>query len=271
MQFHGTDDEFLPFKGGKGKGVRTDFYSVDHSIRAWVKADGCPEEPKVEDLPKKTDDGTSVQRKTHGPGREGAEVILFVINGGGHTWPGREPGVRFLGKSTHNISANDLMWEFFRKHPMPTPEAKGTKTSMKGWELYVWQKDGDTHFSLLPGTNRLKTDDEITKAAVKGIGAIKPKLDELKPGQEVFVVGKKLMEPSPKDQAEPGRGIRQEDRVKGAGPVTMIRLGLCCIFREAPIKFRTTTATVLKRLPRNEGRKKLADLCAANAAALLER
>jgi UV DNA damage endonuclease len=50
----------------------------------------------------------------------------------------------------------------------------------------------------------------------------------------------------------------------------MIRLGLCCIFRDQPIKFRTTTAAAIKRLPRSEGRKKLADICAANAAALLE-
>ena len=49
----------------------------------------------------------------------------------------------------------------------------------------------------------------------------------------------------------------------------MIRLGLCCIFRDEPIKFRTTTATAIKRLPRREGRKKLAGLCAANAAALM--
>ena len=57
------------------------------------------------------------QRKTYGPGKDGAEVVLFVINGGGHTWPGRDTG-SFLGKSTHNISANDLMWEFFQRHPM---------------------------------------------------------------------------------------------------------------------------------------------------------
>jgi UV DNA damage endonuclease len=49
----------------------------------------------------------------------------------------------------------------------------------------------------------------------------------------------------------------------------MIRLGLCCIFRDKPIKFRTTTATAIKRLSRDEGRKKLADLCAANAVALM--
>jgi UV DNA damage endonuclease len=49
----------------------------------------------------------------------------------------------------------------------------------------------------------------------------------------------------------------------------MIRLGLCCIFRDEPIKFRTITATAIKRLPSKLGRKKLADLCAANAVALM--
>ena len=50
----------------------------------------------------------------------------------------------------------------------------------------------------------------------------------------------------------------------------MIRLGLCCIFRDQPIKFRTTTAAAIKRLPPDEGRMKLAKLCAANATALME-
>jgi UV DNA damage endonuclease len=49
----------------------------------------------------------------------------------------------------------------------------------------------------------------------------------------------------------------------------MIRLGLCCIFRKVPIKFRTTTGAVIKRLSRREGQKKLANLCSVNAAALM--
>jgi UV DNA damage endonuclease len=49
----------------------------------------------------------------------------------------------------------------------------------------------------------------------------------------------------------------------------MIRLGLCCIFREEPIKFRTTTATAMKTLPRREARKRLAELCRSNAESLL--
>jgi UV DNA damage endonuclease len=49
----------------------------------------------------------------------------------------------------------------------------------------------------------------------------------------------------------------------------LIRLGLCCIFRDESIKFRTTTATAIKRLSHDEGRRKLAGLCTENAAALL--
>jgi polyhydroxybutyrate depolymerase len=120
MHFHGTDDQFAPFKGGKGEKSlsSTDFYSVEHSIGCWVKADGCNTEPAVVELPDQAKDGTKVTRKSYGGGKEGAEVVLLVIDGGGHTWPGRQPALKVLGKSTRNISANDLMWEFFQKHAM---------------------------------------------------------------------------------------------------------------------------------------------------------
>lgn len=119
IHFHGTADEFAPFRGGRGRGVSgTDFFSVEQSVRTWVKADGCREEPTTENLPDTAKDGTKVVRKTYGGGRDGAEVVLVVIEGGGHTWPGRQPLAQFLGQSTRNVSANDLMWDFFQKHPM---------------------------------------------------------------------------------------------------------------------------------------------------------
>jgi UV DNA damage endonuclease len=48
-----------------------------------------------------------------------------------------------------------------------------------------------------------------------------------------------------------------------------VRLGLCCQFIEQPIKFRTTTAAALQRVPRAEQLSRLAGLCAANAESLL--
>ena len=64
----------------------------------WARLDGCPAKPKIEKLPDTAHDGTTVTRKTYGPGKQGAEVVLLVIEGGGHTWPGRSRHRQFLGK-----------------------------------------------------------------------------------------------------------------------------------------------------------------------------
>lgn len=49
----------------------------------------------------------------------------------------------------------------------------------------------------------------------------------------------------------------------------MIRLGLCCMFRDQPIKFVTTTATAIAKMKRPDALVKLSGLCMANADALL--
>ena len=118
MHFHGTADAFAPFKGGKGRSGRQ-FYSVEHSLNNWIKANGCPKIPMVEQLPDRTEDGCTVIKKTYGPGNNKSEVVLVEIRGGGHTWPGNPPRINFLGTTTRDISANDMMWEFFRRHRLP--------------------------------------------------------------------------------------------------------------------------------------------------------
>lgn len=47
-----------------------------------------------------------------------------------------------------------------------------------------------------------------------------------------------------------------------------MRLGLCCTFRDEPIRFRTTTATYLARLPPPRRTEHLRELVAHNAASL---
>ncbi|MBC8355046.1 MAG: hypothetical protein H8E66_23960 [Planctomycetes bacterium] len=116
--FHGTDDAFAPFNGGRGSRSisRTDFHSVEHSIQAWVNANGCQVRPKTVSIPSRVDDGTSVTRATYSGGKQGTEVVLYTIRAMGHTWPGSESRLRFLGATTKNLVANDVMWEFFQKH-----------------------------------------------------------------------------------------------------------------------------------------------------------
>jgi polyhydroxybutyrate depolymerase len=121
LHVHGTNDEFVPFAGGPGRRSVTgaDHRSVESTIRAWVQANGCEETPMVVSLPDQASDGTRVRQETYGGGREGSEVVLIVVERGGHTWPGRRINDRVLGKTTMNVSANDLLWKFFERHPMP--------------------------------------------------------------------------------------------------------------------------------------------------------
>ncbi len=49
-----------------------------------------------------------------------------------------------------------------------------------------------------------------------------------------------------------------------------IRFGLCCIFKEQPIKFRTTTAKYLSQFPVEEQKNRLSKICLSNAKTLLK-
>ena len=128
IHFHGTADEFAPFKGGFGKGFLgrtgvTRFNSVEHSIRNWVKANGCGAEPEIVALPDKADDGMRVTRKTWSGGKDGSEVVLIEIENGGHTWPGG-PLMQTqwsLGRVSRDFKATEVIWQFFKDHPKPTP------------------------------------------------------------------------------------------------------------------------------------------------------
>lgn len=118
IHFHGLKDKIVPYEMGKGKSPPfMKLRSVEDSVLTWVKLNGCDEKPTTETISKDGDEMT-VTRKTYYKGKDGAEVVLVVIEEGGHTWPGQKPPLGIIGKSAKHISANDLIWEFFQKHPM---------------------------------------------------------------------------------------------------------------------------------------------------------
>jgi polyhydroxybutyrate depolymerase len=66
-------------------------------------------------------DPTRVTETRYGGCRDGAEVVLYSIRGGGHTWPG---GPQYLpafiiGKTSRQIDATSVIWSFFEAHPKP--------------------------------------------------------------------------------------------------------------------------------------------------------
>ncbi|MEI8379534.1 MAG: PHB depolymerase family esterase [Planctomycetota bacterium] len=118
IHFHGSKDNIVPFEMTKGKSPSfMKLKGVEDSIQTWVKLNGCEEKPKSDTISKDGDE-IKVTRRCYGNGNDGSEVVLVVIEEGGHTWPGEQPPVGFIGKSAKNISANDLMWEFFQKHKL---------------------------------------------------------------------------------------------------------------------------------------------------------
>ena len=63
--------------------------------------------------------GTSVYKMAYGQCTNGADVVLYEVRGGGHTWPGSYqylPGV-LIGKTNHDPGATLAIWNFFNAHP----------------------------------------------------------------------------------------------------------------------------------------------------------
>ncbi|HZO27104.1 MAG TPA: PHB depolymerase family esterase [Chloroflexota bacterium] len=112
IHFHGTDDPLVRYDGGSQRGP-VGFLSVAESIGFWVEVDGCDPTPTTETV------GTA-RRETYGGGRDGSEVTLWTIDGGGHEWPKThasvQPAMRTV-TGAGDISATELIWAFFAAHP----------------------------------------------------------------------------------------------------------------------------------------------------------
>ena len=62
----------------------------------------------------------------------GADVDFYRIEGGGHTWPGSEFSKQIeaaVGPTTFSISADEVMWKFFRAHPLQTADRPTRRSS----------------------------------------------------------------------------------------------------------------------------------------------
>ncbi len=116
--FHGLLDRNLPYNGGWVNGtlrlfntkikliVNIYFLSVDESVSFWVEHNNCNPIPEIE-----ISESGNIIKQTYVNGTGGSEVVLYTVVNGGHEWFGS----RFFPPC--EISATDLMWEFFEQHP----------------------------------------------------------------------------------------------------------------------------------------------------------
>lgn len=101
IAFHGTEDALVSFEAGP-------FPSIRDSVAGWASALACASPPAVE---RPSDHIERVAYSGCG-GATGERVQLYVIEGGGHTWPGAD---RFGDptQTTQEIDASGLIWQFF--------------------------------------------------------------------------------------------------------------------------------------------------------------
>jgi len=145
---YGTADNVLPYDGGLGATLRgflgnnsldasaadpteqreqvdsIAFPPVDDSMAIWADRNGCSPDPTDERV------SDEVTLRTWPDCAAGSEVNLYVVDDGGHSWPGTDLGggrhaaadpavgglASVAGRTTQDISATELAWEFFQRH-----------------------------------------------------------------------------------------------------------------------------------------------------------
>ena len=121
---NGTEDPLVPWEGGDiqmGEMSLGNVLSVSDTVNFWISNNNCYVQPEVTRLSERNvNDGTSVWMETFSDCTSGTEVVLFGIDGGGHTWPGgyQYADEHLIGKTSQEFDASEIIWQFFKKHPM---------------------------------------------------------------------------------------------------------------------------------------------------------
>lgn len=117
--FSGTADRLNLYNGGSPRFSDGPDIIVSHEIIAafWAQVANC-DSSITEPLPNRYNDGTSVTVINYICPKE--QVVLYRIEGGGHTWPGGQPATgptaRIIGLTTQEIDATDAITNFFANY-----------------------------------------------------------------------------------------------------------------------------------------------------------
>ena len=118
LMLQGTRDPLVPYHGGAVAFGRGKIIDTEEAARRWAALNGG-REPVREFLPASGKDRCGGLRTVYPGGRDGSEVTLVRLDGGGHTWPG---GAQYLpelliGRVCRDFDATALIWDFFKAHP----------------------------------------------------------------------------------------------------------------------------------------------------------
>lgn len=122
LMINGTEDPFVPFKGGQILGKRGVVLPTPASLDWWARHNRCTSVvPSLQLADLDPSDGTRVSFEARENCAQGTHVGLYQVTGGGHTWPGGRPHSpeRVAGRTSRDIDASKVIFEFFAKHTKP--------------------------------------------------------------------------------------------------------------------------------------------------------
>lgn len=76
----------------------------------------CLTPPLRSKLPNIANDGTTVLLDSYDRCAAPQPVNFYTIDGGGHTWPGNDYQLGFAGRTTQDIEATRVIWDFVRNY-----------------------------------------------------------------------------------------------------------------------------------------------------------
>ena len=114
--FNGTDDPLVPYDGGHikvGKRERDEVMSTDDTVEFWRTRNQCAATTTEKVINTRRD--RMEVRRFHWEHCDLAPVLLYRIEGGGHTWPsGRQYLPRLVvGRVNKDIDGAEEVWSFF--------------------------------------------------------------------------------------------------------------------------------------------------------------
>jgi len=111
--FHGKEDPIVPYDGGHYERAERFFPSIPEYVASYAQENGCNPSPTTL---LETGNVTGIRYSNC---NEGADVVFYAIADGGHTWPGGSPLPEWItGKTSQEIDATKLMWEFFQQYSL---------------------------------------------------------------------------------------------------------------------------------------------------------
>lgn len=112
VMFHGTADKLAPYQGGKSPVAPFPFANIQQLTARLAQRNTCVGNPVDSRV------APSIWRLAYANCAENADVVLYTIEGGGHTWPGGKHMAEWIfGRTIDDLSATKVMWEFFAEHP----------------------------------------------------------------------------------------------------------------------------------------------------------